>query len=195
MVGLETRGELTKSAACNTGKKSYSGNWRKFPDIDTWLTFDDLFECNRGSMSASGSTSADITKIKVAIIDAAKLGVDERVILGIIMQESHGYVGVQTTISPDGVPTAGLMQCTGCDGFPGKKGLTQAQITRMIKGGTKHYKENLKTWGNKWSGESIYPALREYNSGSVNPDNLSDGQGATPSYVSDIANRFRGWVN
>jgi hypothetical protein len=65
----------------------------------------------------------------------------------------------------------------------------------MVRGGTQHFKANLQNWGNKWSGESIYPALREYNSGSVNKDNLSDGRGATAEYVSDIAQRLQGWVN
>ena len=65
----------------------------------------------------------------------------------------------------------------------------------MVCGGTRHYKENLKHWGDKWSGESIYPALREYNSGSVNPNDLSDGRGATASYVNDVAHRLQGWVD
>lgn len=43
----------------------------------------------------------------------AKIGVDERVILGIIMQESHGDVGAPTTYSWEGVPTGGIMQCSG----------------------------------------------------------------------------------
>lgn len=65
----------------------------------------------------------------------------------------------------------------------------------MVNGGTQHYKANLKDFGDKWSPESIYPALREYNSGSVNPNDLSDGRGATASYVSDIAQRLQGWVD
>lgn len=65
----------------------------------------------------------------------------------------------------------------------------------MVRKGTEHFKGNLKAHGDKWSGESIYPALREYNSGSVNNGDLSDGRGATASYVSDIANRLTGWVN
>ena len=65
----------------------------------------------------------------------------------------------------------------------------------MVKGGTQHYKQNLKNWGDKWSGESIYPALREYNSGSVNPNDLSDGRGATASYVSDVSQRLTGWTD
>jgi len=62
----------------------------------------------------------------------------------------------------------------------------------MVCGGTDHYKANLRNWGDKWAAESIYPALREYNSGSVNPDNLSDARGATASYVSDISQRLNG---
>lgn len=65
----------------------------------------------------------------------------------------------------------------------------------MVRGGTEHFKQNLRNWGDKLSGESIYPALREYNSGSVNPNDLSDGQGATGPYVSDIAQRLQGWTD
>lgn len=40
--------------------------------------------------------------------------------------------------------------------------------------GTEHYKANLEDWGNLWDISSIYPALREYNSGSVDTNDLSD---------------------
>lgn len=65
----------------------------------------------------------------------------------------------------------------------------------MVNSGTSHFKQNLQNWGDKWSAQSIYPALRDYNSGSVNPNDLSDGQGATASYVSDISQRLQGWVD
>ncbi|ORY19532.1 hypothetical protein BCR34DRAFT_582236 [Clohesyomyces aquaticus] len=171
------------------------GDWTKFPAISSWIGFDDMFNRNKNSMFSTGDTGEDVGRIYNAIKEAAKIGVDERVILGIIMQESHGDVGVVTTISPDGIPTAGLMQCSGCPGYPGKHGLTQAQITGMVKGGTEHFKANLKNWGDKWSAESIFPALREYNSGSVNTKDLSDARGATASYVSDIAHRLTGSVD
>lgn len=103
----------------------YSGPWSNFPPMGTWLSFDDMFERNKESMKSTGSTWDDIDRINVAIRNAAQLGVDERVILGIIMQESHGYVGVQTTVSPDGIPTAGIMQCSGCPGYEGRTGLSQ----------------------------------------------------------------------
>ncbi|KAK8132390.1 hypothetical protein PG999_000563 [Apiospora kogelbergensis] len=174
-----------------------SGPWQNFPAINTWQTFDQMFDANKNSMKSTGSTWDDIGRINVAIRDASKnIGVDERVILGIIMQESHGYVGVRTTFSPgDNIPTAGIMQCSSCPGYPGRTGLSQDEISGMVNGGTQHYKANLKDFGDKWSPESIYPALREYNSGSVNPNDLSDGRGATASYVSDIAQRLQGWVD
>lgn len=65
----------------------------------------------------------------------------------------------------------------------------------MVNGGTSHFKQNLQNWGDQWSEQSIYPALREYNSGGVNPNDLSDGLGATPAYVSDISQRLQGWVD
>lgn len=104
-----------------------SGPWQNFPAINTWQTFDQMFDANKNSMKSTGSTWDDIGRINVAIRDASKnIGVDERVILGIIMQESHGYVGVRTTFSPgDNIPTAGIMQCSSCPGYPGRTGLSQ----------------------------------------------------------------------
>ena len=85
-----------------------------------------MFNRNKQSMSATGDTGEDIGRIYNAIKECAKIGVDERVILAIIMQESHGDVGVQTTFSPgDNIPTGGVMQCSGCAGHPGKHGLSQ----------------------------------------------------------------------
>jgi hypothetical protein len=65
----------------------------------------------------------------------------------------------------------------------------------MVTAGTQHFKSNLEQVGNADSAECIYQALRLYNSGSMNASNLSDGKGATNSYVSDIANRLQGRTN
>jgi len=62
----------------------------------------------------------------------------------------------------------------------------------MVRAGTLHYKDNLRQFGDGYNAETIYKALRVYNSGSINEDNLSDGRGATPEYVSDLANRLCG---
>ena len=64
----------------------------------------------------------------------------------------------------------------------------------MVNAGTRHFKQNLIDFGNADNADTIYKALREYNSGSVNPNNLSEapnGAGVN-SYVSDIANRLLG---
>jgi hypothetical protein len=45
----------------------------------------------------------------------------------------------------------------------------------------------VKTGGNLWK------VLRAYNSGKIDAANLSDGQGATTDYVSNIANYLQGW--
>lgn len=70
-------------------------------------------------------------RIHVAITSVANTyGIDRRVLLGIMMEESHGGVGVVTTYNADGVPTGGLMQASNCHGFDGQKNL--AQVTRTI---------------------------------------------------------------
>lgn len=53
----------------------------------------------------------------------------------------------------------------------------------------------MDVYGNEWSGETIWPALRAYNSGTANLNDLSDPKGAKGSYVSDLANRVTGWCN
>lgn len=60
----------------------------------------------------------------------------------------------------------------------------------MVRAGTNHFKANLAEYGGADNADTIYKALRSYNSGSSNPNDLSDGRGATPNYVSDIANRL-----
>lgn len=65
----------------------------------------------------------------------------------------------------------------------------------MVIAGTKHFKDNLKQLDDKDTASTIYRALRLYNSGKINASNLSDGEGATPDYVSDIANRLQGLTN
>lgn len=65
----------------------------------------------------------------------------------------------------------------------------------MISCGTTHFMGNCQDQGGQDTVDTIYPALREYNSGTVDPSDLSTGPNqSTPSYVSDIANRLQGVV-
>lgn len=68
--------------------------------------------------------------IRAAITSVAKYyGTDPRVLLGIMMEESHGGVGVVTTYDAEGVPTGGLMQASNCQGYDGKNNLAQVMRT------------------------------------------------------------------
>lgn len=70
-----------------------------------------------------------------------------------------------------------------------------ASIRQMIVDGTQGTTKGdglvqcINQYGN------IYEAARCYNSGQVNKSNLNDAEGATPSYVTDIANRMTGWLD
>ncbi|KAL8660065.1 MAG: hypothetical protein Q9202_006831 [Teloschistes flavicans] len=175
--------------------QSYSGPASSFPPKSSWKDFTTLFNINKPTMLQTGDSGEDVGRIYNAIVDAAKLGVEERVILCIIMQESRGNVGVNGPQDQDGKTTGGLMQAEESPGFPGQHNLSQAQISAMVQAGTKHYKGNLEQLDNADTASTIYRALRLYNSGSIDESNLSDGKGATPSYVSDIANRLQGRTN
>jgi hypothetical protein len=65
----------------------------------------------------------------------------------------------------------------------------------MVMAGTQHFKGNLQQLDDKDTATTIYRALRLYNSGSIDENNLSEGKGATDSYVSDICNRLQGRTN
>ncbi|KAL8776669.1 MAG: hypothetical protein Q9194_003014 [Teloschistes cf. exilis] len=224
--------------------QSYTGPASNFPAKSTWKDFTTLFNINKPTMLQTGDSSQDVGRIYNAIVDAAKIGVEERVILCIIMQESRGNVGVNGPTNQDGKVTGGLMQAVESPGFPGQHNLSQvcldlspftpprvfspptgplslfapkrpseyftskhstvrlrviiriqAQISSMVQAGTNHYKGDLKQLDDADTASTIYRALRLYNSGSINESNLSDGKGATPSYVSDIANRLQGRTN
>ncbi|KAL1856913.1 hypothetical protein Daus18300_010567 [Diaporthe australafricana] len=180
------------------GSNFYSGPWSNFPAMSAWKGFDDMFNANKASMLAAGSTSQDVDRLYVAITSVANsFSIDARVLLAVMMEESGGDVGVVTTWNADGQPTGGLMQASGCHGYDGKNNLEQADITYMVDCGTQHYKLNLANWGSQNAPESIYPALREYNSGSVIASDLSTAPNGVgnPTYVSDLADRLLGWVN
>lgn len=66
----------------------------------------------------------------------------------------------------------------------------------MIMAGTKHFKKNLEQQGNGDDAKTIYEALRLYNTGRVDVNNLNDdwtGNGhSDPDYVSVCANYLQG---
>jgi glucan 1,3-beta-glucosidase len=74
-----------------------------------------------------------------------------------------------------------------------------ASILQMVKDGTQGTSQGpgLVQWFNNQefvgfnTNGNPYEVCRGYNSGSINFNDLSDPQGATAAYVSDIANRLQ----
>jgi hypothetical protein len=136
-------------------------------------------------------SDSEIALIKKSIEQVAReSGVDVRVILCIIMQESGGNVRVGTT--NNGVRNPGIMQSH--NGAEFNSGDPAGSILQMVRDGTEGtkdgdgLKQTFQHQGN-W-----YAAFREYNSGSVNQADMNDAQGATAHYVRDAANRLMGHV-
>lgn len=134
----------------------------------------------------------------------ASEGIDPRVILAVVMQESKGCVRVITT--DNGVVNPGLMQShdgsgtcnSGGDGAPGLDPCPSTQITQMIHDGSvgtasgAGLKEVLPQCTATDIAQKYYQAATIYNSGNL-PTNLDDNT-ATACYASDIANRLTGWT-
>ncbi|KAI9720843.1 MAG: hypothetical protein M1812_002682 [Candelaria pacifica] len=181
--------------------KYYKGPAKNFPDNKNWVSFENMFNnykpvmkkgCGNNNWGPE-DTDAQINDIHDAIQTVAKDSlVDHRFILAVVMQESLGCVHVPTT--NNGVKNPGLMQShNGADYNPNN---SKASIVQMIRDGTQGTNSgDGLVQGINQSG-NVYAAARIYNSGSIAKDgNLSNGNGATACYVSDIANRLTGWVN
>ena len=189
-----------------TGDGSSSAGW---PSQDSWVDFDTAFQASTVTMKASctqfdqtNDSDQEISDIKSAIQSiASESGVDSRVILAIMMQESNGCVRVQTT--DNGVRNPGLMQSHNGDGTCWNNGVgtnpcPSSQITEMIKNGVEGTPsgDGLKQCLSQCpsaGAQSYYQAAVIYNSGNL-PSNLDDNT-ATPCYASDVANRLMGWFS
>lgn len=80
-------------------------------------------------MIAAGSTQEDVSNIAKAVQSVgSQKGIDPRVVLAMILQESSGNVGAPTTTNLDGLATGGILQAQGCEGHPGQSGLTEVRV-------------------------------------------------------------------
>lgn len=183
----------------------------------------DRFEANSANMQAAcvqwgvpDNSDEEMSEMKADIQSiASSSGVDARLILSVIMQESTGCVRVITTAYS--VFNPGLMQShngTGsCNtnnaptGIPGvaSTGVVQTpcpdgEIRQMILDGTTGTASGdglaqIMVEQGHTDVSRFYRTARIYNGGSIDPSgDLSKGC-CTPCYVSDIANRLTGWVN
>jgi hypothetical protein len=120
--------------------------------MSTWKDFTTIFNANKAEMLQTGDSGEDVGRIWNAVLEAAKLGVEERVIFCIIMQESTGNVGVGTPDDKDHNPTGGLMQCEESPAFPGQHNLTQVSLQpRLKEAATKELSGSNYLYDNGWN--------------------------------------------
>ncbi|KAF8861841.1 hypothetical protein BDZ45DRAFT_687371 [Acephala macrosclerotiorum] len=182
--------------ATTTGT-SAGGPFVPYTGPANWASYSYLWNQNSQLMSYNNFPS-EITFIKSAIdIVAAESGVDARVILCIIIQESGGNVGVGNTFN--GIANTGIMQAFNGSSFDAVD--LKGSILQMVRDGTEGtFCANRKQGGGpgpkqdyaqtgKW-----YAVARVYNSGSVGVNQLNNALGATANYIVDFANRLMGHV-
>jgi LysM repeat protein len=181
-------GTITSSGTSSGGFVAYSGPASNFPDPSQWATYTALWTQNSSLMSYNDSPS-EIALIGQSIPTVAQeSGIDPRVILCIIMQESGGNVRVGNTFN--GVNNTGIMQAFNGVSFDPNN--PSGSILQMIRDGTEGtasgpgLKQAYAQYGN------YYIAFRVYNSGSVDLADLNNPMGATAAYVVDTANRLMG---
>lgn len=192
--GVTGSPSTTTGGSTNTGAFiNYSGPASAFPDPSQWASYSSLWQQNSSLMSYNDSAN-EIALIGSAITTVSQeSGIDARVILCVIMQESGGNVRVGNTFN--GVNNTGIMQAF--NGVSFNPSDPAGSILQMVRDGTEGtasgpgLKQALGRYGN------YYVALRVYNSGSVDLNQLNNPLGATANYVANVANRLMGhtWPN
>ncbi|CEJ87843.1 hypothetical protein VHEMI04530 [[Torrubiella] hemipterigena] len=194
------------------GDGSEQAGW---PGESKWATFDSLWNinlpfiqkaCTNNAQKGADNSAAETDAIKSALQSVAKeVGLDPRIGLAIMMQESKGCVRIHATLSPppDLIPNPGLMQSHDGATCEGVSPCPPATIAQMIKdglGGTPKGDGMVQTiaQAKKELGASgaqaVYGGARVYNSGRVQKGDLNNGFTATHCYAMDVANRLTGWI-
>ncbi|KAI9713370.1 MAG: hypothetical protein M1812_006648 [Candelaria pacifica] len=171
----------------------FSGPASKFPAESEWVKFSIIWNIWKPLMQKYAHDSPTDTDHILHAINTASgsTHVDKRLILAVIMQESSGNIRAHSTIDADGKGNGGLMQAEGSPGAEGQKEVSQAIVDKMVLVGSQ-----ALAWFTKTEGGNPYDGLRGYNSGTkIDKGDLSKASAGTPSYVSDVANRLRGWHN
>lgn len=181
----------------------YSGPAANFPSINTWVNFNTMWStASVYALKPVNDTDSERSYIHSAILSVSKQAkVDARIILATILLESTGNVRVPCTKSFGGVYNCGIMQSYDATNKTYDPKHSQQSILGMVVDGVQgtaagpgqvQYFNDANDTA-KETGGNAYKVFRSYNSGSVNKYNLSDGLGASDSYVSNMANYLQGW--
>jgi hypothetical protein len=102
--------EQSGSGTASGEHKDYGSDPAKYPASSSWLTFDALLQAQKGTTDSRGMWSNHVTEdqidtlVKAIKTVAGETGVDDRIILAMVNQESQGVVTAGG---------GGLMQATG----------------------------------------------------------------------------------
>ncbi|KID82980.1 glycoside hydrolase [Metarhizium guizhouense ARSEF 977] len=183
-----------------SGDGSTSAGW---PSKSRWVSFEDMFNNYKSTMLNSCAWNGwGPNNSGPEVVSKARLPIDHRFILAVVMQESSGCVRAPTTNY--GVRNPGLMQdhngAASCnDAGKVHNACPSDTIYQMISEGTAGTDDgdglaNCINGAGRDDVAAFYRAARIYNSGSVSSTGqLQDGI-ATHCYASDIANRLTVWV-
>ena len=189
------------------GDGSPSEGW---PTSNQWVSFDALWTSNLASristscsaFSEPNNSAQESEEIRTAILAEAKTcGVDPRLALAQMIQESGGCVRVPTTNY--GVVNPGLFQShNGAGTCVGANPCPDSEIKLMVADGISGTADGDGLKGviaqatqEGYQGVAAdYAGLRIYNSGSIAASGKLEDGIATHCYVSDIANRLMGWT-
>lgn len=217
--GQEKAGKVTKGSSTAASLTGSDGS--AWPEIDEWYeSYEAMWTANQAVMTypcyggGAANSASELSALSSAIpAVAASAGVDSRVVLAIVLQESHGCVRLMTTGS--GSPSnPGIMQSHNgvgsCFGY-GSKPCPAEMITQMlvdgVMGGSDPKAENNDNLLIALAGSpaeehtalKYYQMARFYNGGNgtaIDWTNLGiTGSASTATYPMAIAQRLVGWVN
>lgn len=192
-LSLSNSSQVSTSAASNASIRqqdattTFSGPEGAFPPEASWVSFDQLWDVSN-ALCVGQQNGAQGALIKDDIAEvAAESGVDARVILAVVLQESNCNLEVVTT--NNGVRNPGIMQSHNGASYDG----TNASILQMLRDGVEGtadgdgLKQLIAQYG-------TFAGLRAYNSGpgGVDPGDLSQTSTGDPDYVSSIAHKLVG---
>jgi hypothetical protein len=195
------------------GDGSLSSKW---PAKSQWVSFNAMWNHVRSGLGHNctgrvrSNSARETQDIRNAILSvSAKILIDPRFVLAVVLQESNGCVRVAATTSMDGIHNPGIMQTSNgvgsCNDGTAVSPCPQSQIYQMILDGVELGDNNLVKalngagsihgLGLAEEAQAFYRAARMYNSGFFSFKKGADlGQnGAVEWYASDIGNRLLGW--
>ncbi|KAL8735319.1 MAG: hypothetical protein Q9166_000864 [cf. Caloplaca sp. 2 TL-2023] len=208
--GSPTTATIPTTTSTNTGGEFFEQTTMpvcyrlasEFPASSQWVSLQTLIDTSRPDMIGSSNDGPDEADAAIAAVQSVSesAGLDARIAFAIMMQESAGKV---RPIVGDHGKSFGLFQAQIpgiplCDNYTKNECPTDV-ITSQVEFGI---------FGHDGTGSPVAPgfaywmgaqggnvgrSLRGYNTGSVpNPNDLTQAGVATPSYVSDVANRLTG---